>query len=428
MGLIFAMSFFSGPARAGEGVLLDESDITAAIEIIRKNYYEDVTQGSLLQSYLQGVEEYSRREKTANPLTGVKLPGSMAMAEKILGRAMKNASIKPEKAQPYIRAGIAAMVAGLENPGCKYHAPGEYRQSLKESGYSHGGCGFLVSETPDAEGYFTIIETLQNFPAEKEGVQPGDRIAQVGGRPVKGLTFYNLADLVRGPIGSNVTVMVIREGKYLVIPIKRTWLGPNPNSLSSAVLPGGIGYVKFRFLGDLILFGLSDIYRHFEKEKVQAVIWDLRNSSGTMQGGLDLASLYAPKGSPFIARVFREDQETISGKDQPVSRLPLVAIINRNTDSPCAALALVLKKFGWAETVGTPARWESELKQTFWLRDGSALTISQGYYQFPDGTTLKNGDRIEPGVTVEQKDVPPYGDGGDAQLEKAKEILKEKIH
>ncbi|MCD4784341.1 MAG: PDZ domain-containing protein [Candidatus Eremiobacteraeota bacterium] len=409
-------------------VNLDHTDVLKAIEIIQKEYYEPLTGKILLENFLTGIRRYASRKRRANPLADIKPTDNVKKVVNEIGEKFKQNAVSEKGKQTYILQGIRRMIRSLDNPGCKFYMPGKYRETLQEMGYNKGGCGFFVDEEKkDADGRWKVIETLQDFPAEKKGVRAGDRLVAVDKKSVKDLTFKELARVVRGPIGSKVTLKVYRPEleKEIDITITRTWLGPNPKSLRHEILPGNIGYIKFRYLGERMNIEIKDIYKEFRKKKVKKVIWDFRNSAALLKGSLDLASLYAPKDKVFAYKGSHDWKESYLGKGGIKGDLPAVILTNKYTSAGCMILALVLKKYHKIPTVGQPMTWDGDENNSHRLRDGAYFTLTYAYYWLADGRKLKNKVVIKPDVEVKQNALPPYKDG-DKQLKKALEMLSKK--
>lgn len=407
---------------------LDHTDILKTIEIIKKEYYEPLSGKMLLENFLVGIRRFASRKSRANPLADIKPTDNVKKVVNEIGEKFKQKAVSEEGRQSYILIGIRQIIRSLDNPGCKFYMPGKYRETLQEMGYNKGGCGFFVDDKKkDADGRWKVIETLQDFPAEKKGVQAGDRIVSVDKKSVKDLTFKELARVVRGPIGSEVTLRVYRLEleKEIDITITRTWLGPNPKSLRHEILPGNIGYIKFRYLGERMNIEIEDIHKEFRKKKVKKVIWDFRNSAALMKGSLDLASLYVPKDKIFAYKGSYNWKESYLGKGETKGDLPAVILMNKYSSSGCVLLALVLKEYHKIPTVGQPAEWDGDDSNSHRLRDGAYFTITYAYYWLADGRKLKNKVVIKPDVEVKQHSLPPYR-GGDKQLKKAVEMLNKK--
>ena len=408
--------------------MLDATDVEKAIDLMKQDYYDPLDSQKLLKEFVEGVHKYAKKENKKDPFENLKLGNSFKDNIKAMDKAFKDSGLRQGKWQKYIQEGLRYMVNSLNNEGCEYYPPGRYRATLQEMGYNKGGCGFFVDEKKrDSDGRWMIIETLQDFPAEKEGIKPGDRLISVNSHDVRKLSFKELAKVVRGPIGSQVELLVYRPSakKEVTIDIKRTWLGPNPKSVKTRVLPGNIGYIKFRYLGERMDSTIQDIYKDFEKKNVKGVIWDMRNSAGIMEGATGLAAYYAPLKKVFAWRVFLDGKSRYDGMDPAMKCKPDVILINKYSSHTCIFVALVLKEYHKIPIVGRPMEWDGDDTKSFRLRDDSYIRITFSYYKLANGKVLKNGEEIKPDTDVGQHPLPPYT-RGDKQLEKAVDMVKAK--
>ncbi|MFP4497092.1 MAG: S41 family peptidase [Vulcanimicrobiota bacterium] len=397
--------------------LADENnryDFTEAIRVIQDNYYRDVEMSSLAGSFYDGVEKSAAEKKLPNPLADVKME-QIVNGTGAVQAAFLKCSLPEEDKQNIYFAGIEYMVEKLGDTANKFQISQAYHKTLEETGYSEGGCGFIADEdTRDENGCYIVIETLQEFPAEKKGLMSGDSIVKVNGVSMKNKPFKELTEAIRGPVGTPVVITVYRpsENKEIDLKIKRTWLGPNPNSLTveTRKIETGdgeknIGYIKFRFLGKRLKYQLDAVYHQFEKDRVDYVVWDFRNSSGTLDGGLDLAREFAPRDEVFLILVSRNEETEFSGlgANQPPYGIPLVLLINRNTAPACSAVVLALKGKTGIEVVGETSLWDGETARPFHLKDGGVLFLSQGYYRTRGRVRLGQDACIEPDLAVNQE-------------------------
>lgn len=408
--------------------MLQVKDVLDVINIIEQDYYKPVDNKKLMDSFIEGISKHSENLEKPSLFEGISTTDGIEKAVVQIDKAFEKAGINQEEMQAYLQEGIKTMIESLDNPGCKYFPPSQYRKSLAEMGYSKGGCGFFVDdEMKDANGRWIIIETLQDYPADKKGVQSGDRLIAVDGIDVKKLSFHELASLVRGPIGSETTLTVYRPAlqKEVSVTITRTWLGPNPKSLRWEIMPGNVGYIKFRYLGERMNMVLDDIYKEFKEKNVSSVIWDFRNSAGLIQGAVDIASASIEKDRVFAHRFFVDSSESYKGRGDKALLKPDVILINSYTPAAGAFLSMIFKKQHGAVLVGRPVEWKGDGTNSHRIKDGSYITIPFCYYGVQEGLTLKNGEMILPDIDIGQHPLTPIR-RGDRQLEKALEIVNEK--
>ncbi|MCE1249057.1 MAG: S41 family peptidase [Firmicutes bacterium] len=402
---------------------LESSDIEAIVNLMIKEYYDPLDAKTLTEGFVKGVDDYTKRKKIENPVAGLTASENLKQFSGIFADKIKAKGISQKDMQAYMYAGIRGMLKTFNNNECRFYRPGRYRQTLQESGYTEGGCGFFVDEkNKDTQSRWMVIETLQDLPADKQGIQSGDRLIAVNGKSVKELEFRQLTKEVRGPVGSKVILTIYRPAlnKEIKVTVVRTFLGPNPKSLRYKILPGNIGYIKFRYLGERMNTSLEEIQDEFARKKVKKVIWDMRNSAGTMTGALDLAAGFAKENEVFAERLFKTGSESFKGTgDKDALKIkPDAVIMNRYTSASCAFVALVLDKYHKIPIIGQKMIWDGDDTKSYHLRDDSYFTMPYAYYKFNGGKLLKNGVVIEPTIAVEQIPLPPY-QGGDKQLNKA---------
>ena len=403
---------------------MEASDIVSIVNLMIKEYYNPLDVKKLTDGFVKGIEDYTKRRKIENPISGLEATENIQQFSDEFGAKIKAKGITQKDMQAYMYAGIRGMLKTFDNNECRFYRPGRYRQTLQEMGYNEGGCGFFVDEkNKDQQGRWMIIETLQDLPADKLGIQSGDRLIAVNGKSVKELEFRQLTRFVRGPIGSKVVLTIYRPAlkKEIKVTVVRTFLGPNPKSLRYKILPGNIGYIKFRYLGERMITALEEIQDEFAKKKVRKVIWDMRNSAGTMGGALEMAADFVDENEVFAQRVFKTGNESFKGKGvKDVMKLkPNAILLNKYSSASCTFVAMVLEKYHKVPTIGTKMIWDGDDVKSYHLRDDSYFTMPYAYYKFDGGKELKNGVTIEPSIVIEQTHLPPY-EGGDKQLEKAK--------
>jgi len=327
------------------------------------------------------------------------------------------------------RSAQRALLRAMKDDGCELFLPGTYQESLEEQGYTQGGVGILVEEEKDAEGNFIIIETLKGFPADALGFKAGDRLTHVNGRAVAGISFKQLAEAVRGPIGTSVTLTIHREGEprsrdYTIV---RTWLNPNPTSVESRILAGNLGYVRIRYLGQHPEAEVCGILDQFKAGKVKGVLLDLRNSGGDVEGAAVLAEQFLNEGTLMVSKVFRDRVIGFRSANRTPCTLPLVCLVNEYSDSSGALLAAILQVSGRAQMVGSPTTWKSSISNVYSLNDNSVFTVTVGYYLLPGGRILRGKCTIHPSLIIPADPLAQSPDQDDLPLKAGLELLRRQV-
>ena len=197
-----------------------------------------------------------------------------------------------------MRNALRATVRALDEDGTRVYLPLQYIKSAEEEGYDQGGVGLIVDHERDAAGRFVVVETLDGFPGQAAGIRPGDRITRVATHAVKGMTYRQMADLVRGPLGTQVEIEVERGGTTSPVKfhIERVWLNPNPKNVTSQVLAHGVGYIRIKYQGERLYVELEKVLDQFRQQGVRSVVLDLRNNEGLISGSVDALGCFVPPG------------------------------------------------------------------------------------------------------------------------------------
>lgn len=415
---------------AQERARISLKDVQETFRLIDEEYIEKVDQKKLFQAFIEGLEEVLDRARIlTNAFKQLKVSESIQEniknLEAPLDALLKNSHGKLTM-EILLYPALSRMISSLGDEETKFYKPGEYRPRLADMGYSLGGVGMYVDEERDKDGTFVVVETLAEFPSEKAGLRTGDRVVKVDGRSVGNLDFHQLADLVRGPIGTKVTLAIKKSGsdKTTDYTLERVWLNPNPKCLVSSVLPGLIGYMRFKCLGKRMELEVRQALASFEKQGVKGIIMDLRNNAGYVDGSMTVAELFLPRGTHIFTTVLKNNEEEHRALEERVCNLPVVILINEYSASASSVLAGALSDAKIATLVGAPTKWKSGLTSPFYLEDGSTVNLTIGFYRLPGGKILRNkGEAIKPDFLVPQEPLRAVSPEEDAQLRKAREVL-----
>lgn len=415
--------FFAGrPAFSAD--TLTCSDVNEVINTIHREYYRPVD-GRVLTGACLSTIKTMLSEMGIPPVE----PDRSSSAEedlKLMEMSLQKVPLSPAAINEILYRGLRKMFETLGDEGTKIEMPTAHFKTLKELGYDRGGAGLFVSEKKDDQGYFTVIETLPGFLPEQLGIRTGDRILMVDGLDLKGLSYSQLADIIRGPIGSDVTLTWQNQdrGTIKTSTIQRRWLAPNFKSLSVEILDGGIICVRIKFLGENLEPELSRILKKNGDGEGTKIILDLRNNGGTIKGAREFAGSMCARGEILYGVVKHQNREEFHSYGQKLPTLPTVVLINEHSGSPSVLFAGILQDHGRARIVGAEAAWDEYVNSYHALPNGSIYTVTDGYYELPRGRQLLSKHAVRPDYVVAQDPLKSYRKGDDRQLEKALQILR----
>lgn len=377
---------------------------------------------------------YGRTEKTT-----VALEGEGGKTERVISDALESdtmmtklnlirkkidssflGEIDEDKMKEYA---IKGYIAGLDDEYSAYYTKEEMQEYTEETLGNYYGIGVYMQRDGDA-GFVKINEVMEGSPAEKAGVKAGDLIKKVDDRDVTVDDFEELPSLVKGPEGTSVKITFIRDGKEIVLDIKREKVVVK--NVSSELIGNGTGYIYLKaFDGDLSS-QFKEEYDKLSKQGITKLIIDLRNNGGgIVDEALEIGDYFTDNDTTLLIQKDKEGKEVVSkAKSDKEIELNTVILINEYSASASEILAAIFKeKVNNATLVGTTTYGKGVIQSLYSLSDGSGLKITTNEYYTPDYNEI-NKKGIEPDYKVEDYKFDGKLDKeNDTQLKKAIEIL-----
>lgn len=382
-----------------------------------------VSADALLASVEKAVAREARLNVASLPRPTGSFADRVAAFEAWLREAVPDAATRGR----LLRQGLRQTLAALHEDGTQLYPPNKYMLPPEVEGYDKGGVGLLVDPIPDAQGRFIIFETLEGFPGATLGLKGGDRLVAVGDRTVVGLSYREMADLVRGHLGTRVKLSVAHPGASNVetYEVERVWLNPNPKNISHKILDGGIGYVRVKYLGERLNVELSRVLDEFREKGVRKMVLDLRNNEGILAGTQDVGGIFLGPNVAITKLVSRSGAQVQRTHGAKGGEAPFVVLVNRYTSGAGVLLAAALQHQGHARLVGEPTVWRDQPIRSRELTDGSTVTVANGYYVLDSGRRLRSHqDSLKLDTKIDQPPLAPLGGTDDLQLRNAVDLCR----
>lgn len=314
---------------------------------------------------------------------------------------------------------ISGMVKSLGDPYSVYLDPEMYKKLIEQTGGTFGGIGVVMG----FENGVHIMSVLEGTPGEAAGLVVGDEILAVDGTPTSSMDSETTAMAIRGEAGTEV-VLLIRHADGTEQEYTITRDNIHVKTAAGRMIDGtSIGYIRIASFGDTTAKEFETDYRRLQDEGMQALIIDVRaNPGGYVKTCVEIADLVVPAG-PVVSVVQRDGtrEEHSSSLSEPT--VPMVVLIDGNSASASEILAGALQDTGAATLVGTTSYGKGSVQVVLPMPDRTeAVKLTIARYYTPNGRSI-NGVGITPDVTVEQ----PQDARTDMQLEKAIDILREKL-
>jgi len=315
---------------------------------------------------------------------------------------------------------ISGMVKSLGDPHSVY-MDAETFKALKE--HTEGEFGGIGVTMGFKDKKVTIISVLEGTPGEKAGLKAGDEITAVDGTPTSEIEPEQVAMQIRGDKGTDVTLTIHREGQDdFDVTLTRDTIHLDTAKGKMLDGTGGMGYIRIASFGEHTGDEFRKAYESLENQGMKGLIIDLReNGGGLITSCVDIAKLVVPKG-PIVSVIQRNGSKEEYDSDLEQSKYPIVVLIDGNSASASEILSGALQDTGAATLVGTKSYGKGSVQVVVPMFHGDGLKLTIARYYTPNGRCI-DGTGIEPDVEVPF----PQGATTDVQLEKAKEILAEKI-
>ncbi|SUZ31724.1 putative CtpA-like serine protease [Roseibaca ekhonensis] len=314
-----------------------------------------------------------------------------------------------------IAAAINGMLTSLD-PHSSYLPPQDFDDMRTQTRGSFGGLGIEVTQE---EGFIKVVTPMDDTPADMAGVEPGDLITHVDGEPLLGLTLAEAVELMRGPVGSEIIVTIVREGEE------------EPFDLSIIRDTIQLQAVRVRTEGDTVILRLSTFneqtYPNLRDgleeaveelggmEELGGVVLDLRNNpGGLLTQAVSVSDAFLEQGEIVSTRGRAEGEgdrfnaqsgDLINGK-------PLVVLINGGSASASEIVAGALQDHRRAIVVGTRSFGKGSVQTVMPLRGDGAIRLTTSRYYTPSGRSIQ-ALGVSPDIVVEQPRRAPIEEADD---------------
>jgi len=262
----------------------------------------------------------------------------------------------------------------------------------------------VESVKPDLR-YLIITRVMPNSPAEKSGLHAGDQICEIDGIPVLKLNMAACVKKLRGPVGTQVKLKVIRKDKAMILTVTRAAVvrpGVHPGCVK--MMAGKIGYIKLETFNMHTAEEFAAALKKLRSEGARALIVDLRyNPGGVVDAGIRICSQLLPGNRVLFRTVERTSakcKEVKSiGKFTIETEIPVVLLVNSFSASCSELLTGALQDNKRAVVVGTRTFGKGTLLNVVKLPNGGMMRYASAYYVTPAGKVIEKRG-IQPDVEV----------------------------
>ncbi|MEW5762343.1 MAG: S41 family peptidase [Bacillota bacterium] len=319
-----------------------------------------------------------------------------------------------------VEGAIEGMVRALDDPYSVYLDPETYTHLTEQIEGSFGGLGMLVGLK---NRNLTVIKPFAGTPAARAGIRAGDTILEINDVNARGIDLETALSLMRGPVGSRVTLTIRREGEPapLRYELKREEI-QIPTVETRMLDHRGLAYLAVTTFTEKTGEEFNAALARLQREGMRALILDLRNNpGGELRAAAEVADAFLA-GGPIVYIEHRTGKKQVISADPRQIKLPLVVLVNESTASAAEIVAGAIKDAGAGVLLGTRTYGKGVVQTLFPLHNGAGLKLTTARYLTPRRHDL-NRTGITPDVIVAQ----PENGAADVQLERAVTILEARI-
>jgi carboxyl-terminal processing protease len=337
--------------------------------------------------------------------------------------AIKQNYVEPVEDKKLITEAINGMLSGLD-PHSAYLDADAFKELQVGTQGQFGGLGIEVGME---DGFVKVVSPIEDTPAFRAGIKPGDLIIRLDDTPVKGMTLADAVKRMRGKPNTEITLTISRKGepRPIVVTLKRAVI--RVQSVKSKMIEPGYGWVRVSQFQESttehLVRHLSNLYK---QGNLKGLVLDLRNDpGGLLYGAVAISSAFLPQKALVVStdgrtedakkkffatpddylRGMRED--VLKGLPAAAKTVPMVVLVNGGSASASEIVAGALQDHKRATVIGTQTFGKGSVQTIMPLGNATAIKLTTARYYTPSGRSIQ-AKGITPDVIVEEP-------GADAQ-------------
>jgi carboxyl-terminal processing protease len=283
------------------------------------------------------------------------------------------------------------MLEQLKDPYSVLLTGDDYKALTEQTSGNYAGLGIQIDVR---DGWITVVAPLPETPAERAGIQTGDRIIEVDGKSTEGWKNDEAVKALRGAAGSKVIITVQRSGipDPLKYPLTRAQIHIR-SVPAGTMFDRGVGYISLNPVSETSAGELRQEITAMKKKGMKSLILDLRyNPGGLLDQGVEVSDLFLDAQQEIVStrgRARGSTKQFFDDARQAWPELPIVVLVNEGTATAAEIIAGALQDHDRAVVVGTPTFGKGLVQTLFPLGEGVALKLTTARWYTPSGRTIQ---------------------------------------
>jgi carboxyl-terminal processing protease len=314
-----------------------------------------------------------------------------------------------------IKAGITGMMEVLD-PYSEYLDPKRHSALLEDT---HGQFEGLGIEIAIKDGWLTVISPLEDTPAERMGIQAGDRIIEIEGVSTEGIAVEEAVAKLRGKKGTVVNITIQREGikEPMEYAIERDLISIRAVPYYG-VAGEGIGYVRLNRFSDISADELREAVSDLLREDIRGLILDLRgNPGGLLSQAVAVASVFLEPEWLVVetkGKVKTQNRKFYSLGEPLYLDLPLAVLVDEGSASGSEIVAGAIQDWDRGVIIGDTTFGKGLVQNVIQLEDGAGLKLTTAKYLMPSGRSIQKPEELDGSLVSFNRSPDKEDEGSDS--------------
>jgi carboxyl-terminal processing protease len=329
--------------------------------------------------------------------------------------AIKTNYVEPVEDKKLITEAINGMLTGLD-PHSSYLDAEAFKELQVGTQGQFGGLGIEVGME---DGFVKVISPIEDTPAFRAGIKPGDLIIKLDETPVKGMSLNDAVKRMRGPKGTKITLTISRKGEAQPIIVSLTRDTIRVQSVKSKMLEPGYAWVRVsQFQEGTAEAMVKHLDGLFKQGQIKGLVLDLRNDpGGLLHGAVAISSAFLPQKSLVVSTdgraedsrkkfyaspedYARRGDDVLRNLPAAVKTVPMVVLVNGGSASASEIVAGALQDHKRAKVIGTQSFGKGSVQTIMPLGNNTAIKLTTARYFTPSGRSIQ-ALGITPDIMVE---------------------------
>ena len=314
-----------------------------------------------------------------------------------------------------IENAIDGMLTSLD-PHSSYLNEEDFKGMQEQTRGEFGGLGIEVTME---KGVVRVVSPIEDTPAYEAGVEAGDLIIRIDDKDVQGLSLSDAVDMMRGKVGTDITVKIFRETEKRSFDITITRAIIKIRPVKSRLEDDGIGYLRITTFNEHVeremKKHLKDLVKENEKKALTGLVLDLRNNPGGLLNQAVAASNAFLEQGEIVStkgKIKGQNSRYNARKGDLINGAPIAVLINGGSASASEIVAGALQDHKRAVVMGSKSFGKGSVQTIIPLPGGAGMRLTTALYYTPSGRSIQ-GTGIEPDIKIkrvkfEELDDPDY--------------------